>query len=112
MSNEQATERPWTANIGQDDDSHTFTIGPKRGDFLVNPVAVTTCGDGSAKDMARNAANAALIVKAVNNHDPLVAAVEGLLAEMWGSRKRDVRKHSHLMIAEATAMKALADAKP
>ena len=61
---ETHTKLPWAANIGQQDDSFKFTVGPRHGDFFIDPVAVVN-----------KQSDAEFIVRACNSHADLVEAI-------------------------------------
>jgi hypothetical protein len=56
-------------------------------------------------------ANLDLIVRTANAHGALVEALEAMLERLWDGRKRDVKKHYSLMVAEEAARRALTLAK-
>lgn len=60
---------------------------------------------------AEDHCNAAFIAKACNAHDELLAALRGVLNHLWDTRKRDVKRDYHLMVAEAAARAAIAKAE-
>ncbi len=98
MSDEQATPRPWAIDARTD----TSIRSAERG-------VCTTGGPYSTLEddsHAINAANARLIVRAVNSHDKLVEALRGLVTK---AAQRGVFVNSVEMVA---ARAALAEAEP
>jgi hypothetical protein len=81
MTTNKATPGPWhIAEYGIDNPSYTVIMGGKAIAKICSPRAN---GDGSnipKQDEAQ--ANAAFIVKAANNHEQLVAALEDLLTKV------------------------------
>lgn len=83
MSTSKATARPWIA------DSY-YTDG-KRVEIRMNGVRIARMLPASAKSPseAEQTANAALIVRAVNSHEALVAALRGMLQHAgWAASEK------------------------
>ena len=74
----KATKRPWTL---EGDSLHIHSGNPWTGDSVWIASALGRVGRHGFPSNASAKDNAALIVRAVNAHDALVAALEGLLGE-------------------------------
>ena len=88
MSIEHATPRPWEIHVGQ------LLIDVHRGNYLIADLV------NPARSHEEAAANAELIVTAVNHHDALLDALKAILAicgaiswitdpDVWGNAQRD-----------------------
>ena len=89
MSTSKATARPW--RVG---DAGTTVFGPPNGN--PSPKTIATISYAKLRGVEQydeSAANAALIVRAVNSHEALVAALRDLLdgSEPWDVRATQAR---------------------
>jgi hypothetical protein len=74
-------------------------------------ILIAVLGDERADErFGEVKANAEYIVKAANNHKPLVEALRGLLRESIAVvGRKDVKKHFHFLVQEAAASALLAE---
>jgi len=108
MSNEKHTPGPWGANLGQDDVPGIWTIGPMRGEFLVNPVAITAIGPNDGKDILRNTANARLIAAAPDLLESMQALFKhcSMIHSVWGENCNLKEANAAIERARAAIAKA------